>query len=385
VNFFVRRVLGGKDHRVTLGNHRQLSVREARILAMAKISELEFKVSTEQRTHAYRGVSSTSSMGARDPRIDEVLELLRERPSAKAKEGAPAPGLTLGELWDRVGPGWLGRVKPKTAENIKLVFRSRVLPKWAATPVSEIRNANLGAWYESFLGSAPHYGAVATKKVIQLLKLGHEQELIAPPPTFSIRFVASKRRKPLSRQAICKLVGALDELLMESPFHSQANAIISIMNTGERATAGLQLHTSQVDYENKCITKARKFDQVKTIPISDFAAGFLRSIHPKGGGYFFPNRRDPSKPIHYNALLAFLKKLCRMHGVQAVDGSTPTIHSMRHTYATLLEEKGLPISHIQRLLGHSCISSTLRYVHGNQAAAREGANLIEVTKVGVKR
>jgi len=54
---------------------------------------------------------------------------------------------------------------------------------------------------------------------------------------------------------------------------------------------------------------------------------------------------------------------------------------MRHTYATLLEDKGLPVTHIQRLLGHSSINSTLRYIHGNGTAAREGANLLEVTRV----
>ena len=143
----------------------------------------------------------------------------------------------------------------------------------------------------------------------------------------------------------------------------------------------MQLHTSEVYYEKKCITKARKFDQVKTLPVSDYAVKFLQSIHPPGGGYYFPHHRYPSKPIRYDALLAFLKKLCVTHGILAVDGTVPTIHCMRHTYATLLEDKGLPVSHIQRLLGHTSIKSTLRYIHGDGAAAREGANLLMVTRV----
>jgi len=286
-------------------------------------------------------------------------------------------------LWERIGPGWLARVKPKTQKNIRLLFTSRILPRWSATPVDEIRNANLSKWYESFLETAPHYGANATKKVIQLLRLAHEQELVASLPAFKIRFVGPKRRTPLKKEAIRKLVQALEAILIKERLHSNANAIISIMNTGERATAGLQLHTSQVDYENKCITKSRKFDEVKTIPISDYAASFLRSIHPKGGGYFFPNKRDASQPIKYGALLGFLKQLCSQHGILAANGTVPTIHCMRHSYATLLEERGLPVSHIQRLLGHSSIQSTLRYIHGNGAAAREGANLLEVTRMSV--
>jgi len=307
------------------------------------------------------------------------LDLGRGR--APTEPTTMAAGLTLGELWERVRPGWLARLKPQSKKNVDVLFNSRILPKWSTTPVTEIRNANLTAWYETFLESAPQYGVLATKKVIQLLKLGHEQELIESLPVFKIRYATPKRRKPLDRKAVCKLIVALDELLQEDRLHPYANAIISIMNTGERACAGMQLHTSEVDYENKSITKSRKFDQVKTIPISDYAVTFLQAIHPTGGGYYFPNKRDPSKPILYATLLSFLKKLCVDHGVLATDGSVPTIHSMRHTYATLLEEKGLPLSHIQRLLGHSSIRSTLRYVHGNGAAAREGANLIEITRV----
>ncbi|MGB1276971.1 MAG: hypothetical protein ACPG77_14600, partial [Nannocystaceae bacterium] len=245
------------------------------------------------------------------------------RPTLKV-QSAPATqptALTLGELWARLGPGWLARVKPATRKNIKCVFDSRILPKWAATPVDQIRNANLARWYDMFLETAPHYGAIATKKVIQLLKLGHEQELVESLPLFKIRYVATKRRQPLDQQGVCKLVEALDGILRENRQHSKANAIISIMNTGERARAGLQLHTSEVDYEKKCITKARKFDQVKTLPVSDYAVKFLQSIHPPGGGYYFPHHRYPSKPIRYDALLAFLKKLCVTHGILAVDGT----------------------------------------------------------------
>ena len=39
------------------------------------------------------------------------------------------------------------------------------------------------------------------------------------------------------------------------------------------------------------------------------------------------------------------------------------IHSLRHAYATHQLEAGMPIHHLQRLLGHCDLSTTLRYVH----------------------
>jgi len=54
-------------------------------------------------------------------------------------------------------------------------------------------------------------------------------------------------------------------------------------------------------------------------------------------------------------------------GIEKVDG----IHSLRHAYATHQLEAGLPVHALQRLLGHTSIHSTLRYVRlGSRASAR---------------
>lgn len=49
-------------------------------------------------------------------------------------------------------------------------------------------------------------------------------------------------------------------------------------------------------------------------------------------------------------------------------------HCLRHTFASRLSEKGVPIQHIKELLGHSDISMTMRYTHTSQEALRESIN-----------
>ena len=47
----------------------------------------------------------------------------------------------------------------------------------------------------------------------------------------------------------------------------------------------------------------------------------------------------------------------------AAIGKDGGIHSLRHAYATHQLEAGLPVHQLQRLLGHSDLHTTLRYVH----------------------
>ncbi len=45
-------------------------------------------------------------------------------------------------------------------------------------------------------------------------------------------------------------------------------------------------------------------------------------------------------------------------------------HGLRHTFGTELASRGVPVHHIQKLIGHKDINTTLLYMHTDRAAMR---------------
>jgi integrase len=100
----------------------------------------------------------------------------------------------------------------------------------------------------------------------------------------------------------------------------------------------------------------------------------------KGGEWFVPSMQDPNRPIRtktiheqYRFLLnsvGLSEKEYERHFTQINHGKKKEMsksiykyrfHTLRHTYATYLLEKGVPLENIQRSLGHRDLDTTLIY------------------------
>lgn len=78
----------------------------------------------------------------------------------------------------------------------------------------------------------------------------------------------------------------------------------------------------------------------------------------KASVWLFPGD-DPREPIAVSTAQYAWDLAHRRSGVTPGHG----IHTLRHCFATHLLEAGVDVITIQRLLGHSCLSTTSRYLH----------------------
>jgi len=111
-------------------------------------------------------------------------------------------------------------------------------------------------------------------------------------------------------------------------------------------------------YINKSISKrvlgSTKSNRNRYIPMSPQLYEMLKNKRGKNILIFSENE----KIIDQSRYCKLLHKACKQSDLRLIGW-----HLLRHTFASHLVQKGVPMKAIQELLGHSNISTTMRYAH----------------------
>ncbi len=102
----------------------------------------------------------------------------------------------------------------------------------------------------------------------------------------------------------------------------------------------------------------------RVVPLNKSAISLLKEMYDSSSdksGYILGGR----KPVSANSLINTYKRVCKRAGIENCCG----IHTLRHTFASLLFLKGVDIKVISEILGHADTGFTYNtYIHltGNQ-------------------
>ncbi len=145
--------------------------------------------------------------------------------------------------------------------------------------------------------------------------------------------------------------------------------IILAINAGMRAGEILSLRWAQVDFERGLIhLEQTKTDRNRDVPLNSTARASLLTLERRSELVFpSPKTGRPRRDINHA-----WHKLCEQAGVASL-----RFHDLRHTFGTRAADRGVPLTAIARVMGHSSVSTTERYAHATDDGMRRAVEAIE--------
>jgi site-specific recombinase XerD len=169
-------------------------------------------------------------------------------------------------------------------------------------------------------------------------------------------------RRPLTREEITRFLESID---VRTAVGLRDRALFELIySSGLRVNEAASLKVSDVDFERRLMVVRGKFDRDRMVPVSEVARDFLvRYLGEKlesREAWVFVGSRGATKGGHLRSttISERFRILLRQFGMDRPEIST---HSIRHSTATHLLENGASVRHVQELLGHRNIESTVRY------------------------
>ena len=163
-----------------------------------------------------------------------------------------------------------------------------------------------------------------------------------------------KRNRRMTRADYAALGSALVAAEADGENRAAINAVRLLAYTGCRRGEVVSLKWSEVDLAGQCLRLSETKEGASIRPLGSPACDLLRSLD-RTGAYVLPGR-DGGKP--YGGLPKAFKRLAAK---AQLDWLTP--HLLRHSFASVADERGFTEPTIAAMLGHSSGSVTRRYIH----------------------
>ncbi|MHC4444091.1 MAG: tyrosine recombinase XerC [Planctomycetota bacterium] len=163
-------------------------------------------------------------------------------------------------------------------------------------------------------------------------------------------------RKLLETPDVATLLGARDRAMLETMY-----------STGIRVSELVDLNLADVDFVGECLHVRGKGKKERITPIAPTALAWIRR-------YMDMRRSDP-RSVNFDQQAVFVnkhgqrlstrsvrRKLDKYLSISGLDSSISP-HTLRHSFATHLLNRGADLRSVQELLGHQSLSTTQIYTH----------------------
>lgn len=307
---------------------------------------------------------------------DEARAKAKELLGSVAKGENPAESIgthrrapTVGQVCDRFYEvHCLERLKPSTRAEYKRCMEIAIKPVLGAFKIVDVKRSDISAFHHS-LKDTP-YQANRTLGVLSKMFNLAEVWGLRPDGSNPCRHVAKfkehRRETILSDSQLRDLGQALEDVrsdVSESPFVIAAFQLLLL--TGCRLG---EIQTLKWDYvANGYLNLPDSKTGKRRIPLSSIAKTILENLP-----------RLPDNPyviageVEGQHLTDLQRPWRRIRGLAGL--GHVRIHDLRHTYASMALKQGESIVMVGKLLGHTQIQTTMRYIHLQDDPIRQAAS-----------
>ena len=231
-------------------------------------------------------------------------------------------------------------------------------------------------WDKSDIADAPTLSAKSINNILTILRrmlvIARKRGLIATVPEIDWLKVPPQEFDFLDFEEAKRLLAAVDE-------DWRTMALVAL-RTGMRMGELIALRWQDVDLVAGKLTVRQnavkgkigtpKSGKAREIPLSTETVAALKSHRHLRGPLVFCSM--DGEMLKYTELRHPLWRACRKAGLRPVQW-----HALRHTFASHLVMRGVPLKAVQELLGHSTIQMTMRYAHLAPEVTRDAVNLLD--------
>ena len=193
----------------------------------------------------------------------------------------------------------------------------------------------------------------------------------------SINIVRPKLKKALPKTLSIEDVDKLLDIKLDTLFDVRNKAMLELMYaTGIRVSECVNLKVFDLDMENSLIRVMGKGSKERVIPVGEYAIYYVdkylnvrsQMLKKKNTDALFLNNHGDK--MTRQGFFKILKKILHDKGLN--EEVSP--HTLRHSFATHLLNRGADLRSIQEMLGHADISTTKIYTEVSNQKVRDDYN-----------
>ncbi len=297
-------------------------------------------------------------------------------------------------------------LKPKSYAIKEYIIKQQIVPRIGLLQINSIVAADIQQMINDMVDEDLSYSTIkkAFDTLNQRFKLAINQGQVNKNPTVGVVLPKQKNKKNSEIQYFSK--EQCKELIEESrrtyEYNNQnvyrlGELVPFLIFTGLRIGEAIALEWKDIDCKNKTITINKNVVEVKSkevdkyilekqnstktdsstriIPISNGAMKCIENLKKINGDKKFVFASQTGKyisPSNFNRMFRGIQKALKYEVVLGM-------HSLRHTFATLMLNKGIDVKIVSELLGHSNVSVTYNiYIHTIQSQKIKAINMVDI-------